>query len=122
MTHRQLAALCSWPCSSSSGGPVPASRYWVLIPSTVTRRSRIATSRWSRRGGSGCGSNGAGVELSDMELPWCARPLGQLTASSRSGANTVALPEPLLHFHLRRSAFFGVSEQRALEGTAVSAE
>ena len=36
MIHRQLLALCSCPCSSS--GPVPASRYWVGIPSTVTRR------------------------------------------------------------------------------------
>ena len=29
MTHRQLVALCSCPCSSRSVGPVPASRYWV---------------------------------------------------------------------------------------------
>ena len=33
MTHRQLVALCSCPCNSSSAGPVPASRYWVRIPS-----------------------------------------------------------------------------------------
>src|SRR3954453_3907759 len=39
MTHRQLVALCSCPCSSRRVDPEPASRYCVVIPSTVTRRS-----------------------------------------------------------------------------------
>ncbi len=39
ITHRQLVAPCSCPCSRSNSGPAPASRYWVSTPSTVIRRS-----------------------------------------------------------------------------------
>src|SRR5919112_912754 len=65
MTHRQLVALCSCPCSSRSVDPEPASRYWVVIPSTVTRRS------WTTTGlcRSGAGPVSGGIETADMEPP-----------------------------------------------------
>ena len=58
-THRQLVALCSWPCSSNNGPPDPASRYCSVTPSTETDGpERLgARSRWA---GGECGCNGRG--------------------------------------------------------------
>jgi hypothetical protein len=35
-----MAEVCGWPCSKSNGGPDPATRWAIAVPSTVARPAR----------------------------------------------------------------------------------